>query len=108
LKNIPEHVAQLYLRTSLPHEAGAVVGVRWEHTRFADDDGQFPLPDVLTVNAKVNRTFGRLRVELEALNLFDEKYSYVASILNDFRGQPNVLEFPAPERTARVSVGWRF
>jgi outer membrane receptor protein involved in Fe transport len=108
LKNIPEHVAQLYLHASLPHAVGAMVGVRWEHMRFADDDGRFPLPDVLTVNAKVNRTFGRLRAEIEALNLFDEKYSYVASILNDFRGQPNVLEFPAPGRTARATVGWRF
>ena len=52
--------------------------------------------------------FGRLRVELEALNLLNEKYSYVASILNDFRGNPNVLESPAPGRTMRVSVAWRY
>jgi outer membrane cobalamin receptor len=108
LKNIPEHVAQLILRATLPHAVGATIGYRWEHTRFADDDGQFPLPDVHVVNAKAGRAFGRLRVELEALNVLDQKYSYVASILNDFRGRPNVLEFPAPGRTVRVNVGWRY
>ena len=107
LKNIPEHVARLDLRSALPHDVRAVLGVRWEHTRFADDDGRFPLPDVHTVNAKVSRTFGRLRVEVEGLNLLDAKYVYVASILNDFRGQPNLLEFPAPGRTARISLTWR-
>ncbi|HUP61513.1 MAG TPA: TonB-dependent receptor [Thermoanaerobaculia bacterium] len=108
LKNIPEHVAQLFLRASLPGAAGASLGYRWEHVRFADDGGQFPLPDVQTVNAKVDRTFGRVRVELEARNLLDEKYSYVASILNDFSGEPNVLEFPAPGRTARINIAWRY
>ncbi|MEA2329194.1 MAG: vitamin transporter [Thermoanaerobaculia bacterium] len=108
LKNIPEHVTQLYLRTTLPHSITATFAYRWEHTRFADDDGRFPLPDVHTVNARVARTFGRLRIDLDALNLFDAKYSYVASILNDFRGRPNVLEFPAPGRTARLTVAWKY
>ncbi|HEX3578308.1 MAG TPA: TonB-dependent receptor [Thermoanaerobaculia bacterium] len=108
LKNIPEHVAQLYLRTTLPRSITATLAFRWEHTRFADDDGNFPLPDVHTVNAKLSRSYGRVRVDLDALNLFDAKYSYVASILNDFRGRPNVLEFPAPGRTARVTVAWRY
>src|SRR5207302_2171119 len=108
LKNIPEHAAQIVLRASLPRSVSATIGYRWEHSRFADDDGRFPLPDVHVVNAKLDRDFGRLRVDLEALNLLDERYSYVASILNDFRGKPNVLEFPAPGRTARVNVGWRF
>jgi outer membrane receptor protein involved in Fe transport len=108
LKNIPEHVAQLFLRASLPRSIGASLGYRWEHTRFADDHGHFPLPDVRTINAKLDRTFGRLRLELEIRNLLDEQYSYVASILNDFDGAPNVLEFPAPGRTARVNVAWRY
>jgi outer membrane cobalamin receptor len=108
LKNIPEHVAQLDLRSALPHAIDAVLGIRWEHTRFADDDGHFPLPDVHTVNAKVARTFHRLRVELEALNLLNTRYVYVGSILNDFRGQPNLLEFPAPGRTARVNLAWSY
>ena len=108
LKNIPEHVAQLYLRAALAGSITATVAYRWEHTRFADDDGRFPLPDVRTVNAKLARTFGRLRIDVDALNLLDAKYSYVASILNDFRGRPNVLEFPAPGRTARVTVAWKY
>jgi outer membrane cobalamin receptor len=108
LKNIPEHVAQLFVRASLPRSIGATLEYRWEHARFADDANLFPLPDVQIVNAKLDRTFGRVRVELEARNLFDEKYSYVAAILNDFRGRPNVLEFPAPGRTARVNLAWRY
>jgi outer membrane receptor protein involved in Fe transport len=108
LKNIPEHVAELFLRASLPRAIGATLEYRWEHGRFADDADLFPLPDVGIVNAKIDRTFGRMRVELEARNLLDEKYSYVASILNDFRGRPNVLEFPAPGRTARINMGWRY
>ncbi|MDP9194782.1 MAG: TonB-dependent receptor [Acidobacteriota bacterium] len=108
LKNIPEHVVQLFLRASLPRSIGASLGYRWEHTRFADDHGHFPLPDVQTINAKLDRTFGRMRLELEVRNLLDEQYSYVASILNDFDGAPNVLEFPAPGRTARVNVAWRY
>jgi outer membrane receptor protein involved in Fe transport len=108
LKNIPEHVAQVILRAALPRGVGASLGYRREQTRFADDEGRFRLPDVQTVNAKLDRTFGRVRVELEARNLFDEQYSYVASILNDFRGQPNVLEFPAPGRTVRLNVALRY
>ena len=107
LKNIPEHIAQLILRATLPYSIGASLGYRREQTRFADDEGRFRLPDVDTVNAKLDRDFGHLRVELEARNLFDAKYSYVASILNDFRGRPNVLEFPATGRSVRVAVGWR-
>jgi iron complex outermembrane receptor protein len=108
LKNIPEHVAQLILRATLPHAIGASLGYRREQTRFADDEGHFRLPDVQSVNAKLDRTFGHVRLELEARNLFDEHYSYVASILNDFRGQPNVLEFPAVGRTVRVNVAVRY
>lgn len=108
LKNIPEHVAQLFLRATLPANVGATIGARWEHTRFADDEGRFPLPDVYTVNVKLDRPFGRLRAEVEAQNLFDRKYSYLGAILNDFRGNPTVLEFPAPGRAARVSLMWRY
>ena len=108
LKNIPEQVAQFYLRTALPGSVGVWIGFRWEHQRYADDDDRYPLSDVHTVNAKLTRSFGRARLELEARNLLDQKYAYVASILNDFSGQPNVLEFPAPERTVRLSVLWGY
>jgi len=108
LKNIPEHVAQLLLRTELPGAIGATAGYRWEHSRFADDDGQFPLPDVRTINVKLDRRFGHIRAEVEGQNLFDAKYSYAASILNDFKGHPTVMEFPAPGRTVRVNVIWQY
>ncbi len=108
LKNIPEHVAQLLLRATLPGGIGAMAGFRWEHNRFADDDGRFRLSDVHTVNAKLNRTFGRVRAELEIQNLLGSKYAYIGSILNDFKGNPTLLEFPAPGRVARVNLVFGF
>ena len=84
------------------------VDVRGGAPGTRETDVLSPVNNVQIVNAKLDRTFGRMRVELEARNLFDEKYSYVASILNDFRGRPNVLEFPAPGRTARVNLAWRY
>lgn len=108
LKNIPEHVMQLLLRTTLPGAVGMTLRGRWERGRFADDAGAFPLSDVRTVDAKAGRTFGRLRAEIEALNLFDQRYAYIGSILADFRGNPTLLEFPAPGRALRVTLAWRY
>jgi vitamin B12 transporter len=108
LKNIPEHAAHILLRTTLPGAIGASLGGRWEHNRFADDDERFRLPDVRTIDARLDRTLGPLRVELDMLNLLDAKYSYVGSILNDFRGRPTQLEFPAPGREVRVTMAWRY
>jgi outer membrane receptor protein involved in Fe transport len=108
LKNIPEHVVQLLLRTTLPGAVGMTLRGRWERGRFADDAGDFPLSDVRTVDAKVSRTFGRLRAEIEALNLFDERYAYIGSILADFRGNPTLLEFPAAGRAVRATLAWRY
>ncbi len=108
LKNIPEHVAQLLLRTTLPGAVGVTLRGRWEHGRFADDEGVFSLGDVRTIDAKVSRAFGPLRVDAEALNLSNQHYPYIGSILRDFRGNPTLLEFPAPGRAVRVSLAWRY
>jgi vitamin B12 transporter len=108
LKNIPEHVAQLLLHSTLPGAVNASIGYRWEHGRFADDAGQYPLADVNNVSAKLERAFGRLRAELEVRNLLDAHDAYLGYTLSDFAGNPTLMEFPAPGRTARVSLTWRF
>jgi vitamin B12 transporter len=108
LKNIPEHVAQLRLHTTLPLSIGASLGYRWEHTRYADDDGQLPLPDIHTLNAKLDRPLGPLRAELEVRNLLNTHDTYLGYTLADFQGNPTLMEFPAPGRTVRVSVVWRY
>ncbi|MEA2571487.1 MAG: vitamin transporter [Acidobacteriota bacterium] len=108
LKNIPEHVAQLLLHSTLPGAVGASIGYRWEHGRFADDAGQYALPDVHSVSAKLERAFGRLRAELEIRNLLDSHDTYLGYTLSDFAGRPTLMEFPAPGRTARIGLTWRF
>jgi vitamin B12 transporter len=108
LKNIPEHTARVMLHTTLPYIVAASVIYRWEHGRFADDDRRFPLADVRTLDAKLARAFGPLRVELYGQNLLDAHYPYVGAILNDFAGHPTLLEFPAQGRAVGVAMAWKY
>ena len=103
LKNIPEHVAQLGLTTTLPGRVDASVVWRWMHGRWLDDDGLFPMPDVSRVDLRLGRRFGPASVQLDVLNATNVRYNELGYVLF---GTP--LEYPAAGRAFRVGATWRF
>jgi outer membrane cobalamin receptor len=109
LKNIPEHVAQLLLHARLPRATSLDLVYRWMHGRTLDDPGLFPMPDVSRVDLRLATDLARLRLQLDLLNALDTRYNELGYVLFDFSSrQQAALEFPAPGRTLRAGVTWRF
>jgi iron complex outermembrane recepter protein len=108
LKNIPEHVAQAIVEARLPAGIAADLVYRWMHGRWLDDAGVFPQEDVSRVDLRLARSFGPARVSLDLLNATDQKYDELGYVLADFAGRPTPLAFPAPGRSLRLGVTWKF
>jgi vitamin B12 transporter len=103
LKNIPEHVAQLGLSTTLPGSVDTSVVWRWMGGRWLDDDGLFPMPDVSRIDLRVGRHFGPAALRLDVLNATNVHYNELGYVLFG-----TVLEYPAAGRALRASASWRF
>jgi len=103
LKNIPEHVAQLGVTTTLPARVDASVVWRWMHGRWLDDDGAFAMPDVSRLDLRLARRFGPATLQFDVLNATNAHYNELGYVLF---GTP--FEYPAPARALRVSALWRF
>jgi iron complex outermembrane receptor protein len=103
LKNIPEHVAQLGLTTTLPARLDASVVWRWMHGRWLDDDGLFAMPDVSRFDLRLARRFGPAALQLDVLNATNVRYNELGYVLF---GTP--FEYPAAGRAFRASATWRF
>src|ERR1043165_6175814 len=103
LKNIPEHVAQLGLTTTLPARVDASVVWRWMGGRWLDDDGLYPMPDVSRIDLRLARRFGPAGVQLDVLNATNVRYNELGFVLF---GTP--FEYPAAGRALRASASWRF
>src|ERR1051326_1922799 len=99
LKNIPEHVAQLGLATTLPARVDASVVWRWMHGRWLDDDGLFPMPNVSRLDLRLARRFGPAAVQLDVLNATNARYNELGYVLF---GTP--FEYPAAARAVRVGL----
>jgi outer membrane cobalamin receptor len=108
LKNIPEHVAQAIVEARLPGGVAANLVYRWMHGRWLDDAGVFPQSDVSRLDLRLARSFGPARVSLDLLNATDQKYDELGYVLADFQGNPTPLAFPAPGRSMRLGVTWKF
>jgi outer membrane cobalamin receptor len=108
LKNIPEHVAQAIVEARLPAGIAADLVYRWMHGRWLDDGGVFPQEDVSRIDLRLARNVGPARVSLDLLNATDEKYDELGYVLADFAGRPTPLAFPAPGRSLRLGVTWKF
>jgi outer membrane cobalamin receptor len=102
LKNIPEHVAQLGLTTTIATVDTSVVG-RWMHGRWLDDDGLYPMPDVTRLDLRFGRHFGPAAVRLDVLNATNVHYNELGFVLFG-----TAFQYPAAGRAVRASASWRF
>ncbi|HEV2719188.1 MAG TPA: TonB-dependent receptor [Thermoanaerobaculia bacterium] len=103
LKNIPEHVAQLGLTTTLPARVEGSVVWRWMHGRWLDDDGLYPMPDVSRIDLRLARRIGPATLRLDVLNATNARYNELGYVLF---GTP--FEYPAAARAFRVGLGAAF
>lgn len=108
LKNIPEHVAQLLLHTRLTRATSADVIYRWSDGLTLDDEATFSSPDVSRVDLRLTHELSRVRLYADVLNALDEEYNELGYVLLDFTGAPTAMEFPAPARSFRFGLTWKF
>lgn len=108
LKNIPEHLLRAGIRARLPGAVRADVRFTWSARRWLDDANLFPAGDTRLVDVRLARTFGRLRVRLDGLNVTGNEWEPVGYTLQDFAGGVVPYSFPAAPRAVRVGVEWVF
>jgi outer membrane receptor protein involved in Fe transport len=108
LKNVPEHLLRGGLRARLPGRLRADVRVTWSARRWLDDANRFPAGEARVVDVRLDRTFGRLRVRLDALNLLDHEWEPVGFTLSDLAGGVVPYALPAAPRALRAGVEWAF
>jgi outer membrane cobalamin receptor len=106
LKNIPEHVAQLLLHARISPTTSADAIYRWRGSLALDDEDAFREPAVSRVDFRFAHEVGSVRWEADLLNAFNARYNELGYVLADFRGRPNVFEYPAPGRALRIGMTW--
>lgn len=108
LKNIPEHTAQFLLHARLSSSTHADLVYRWRSSLSLDDDATFRTPGVSRTDFRLSHDMGSLRLQADLLNAFDARYNELGYVLNDFKGRPNALQYPAPGRSLRIGMTWTF
>lgn len=102
-QNVPTHQANLFMSYHVP--VGLSIGGGWRAvgTRQGTLPNTFELPGYQTVDAMAAYRFGKMTVQLNATNLFNEDYIASSAAVG---GTGNVLI--GPNRTALVTVGFGF
>lgn len=108
LKNIPVHLVRAGLSADLPRSFSVEIEGAWRGERYLDDANRFPLADAATIDLRLARASGRLRVHLDLLNATGEEYDALGYVLSDFSGQPIPHLFPAPGRAWRLGASLEF
>ncbi|HWW61653.1 MAG TPA: TonB-dependent receptor [Thermoanaerobaculia bacterium] len=96
LKNIPEHTATLLVAFK-----SVTLQYRWLGHRALDDDGAVTDPAVGRLDARFDRKFGPVRLQLDALNVTDERASDVGFVLFG-----TTFTLPSPGRSFRAALGY--
>lgn len=104
LKNIPEHVAQLFLHARMSSSTRADLIYRWIHGQTLDDAGQFVAPDISRVDLRLAHDVGKVMLQLDLLNALNAHYNELGYVLLDFKGRPTPFAFPAPGRALRLGA----
>ncbi|HEX2832536.1 MAG TPA: TonB-dependent receptor [Thermoanaerobaculia bacterium] len=108
LKNIPEHVAQLLLHYRIATHTNADLIYRWRDAVSLDDAATFREPSVSRVDVRIAHEIRNVRLHADLLNAFDATYNELGYVLFDFTGNPQALAYPAPGRSIRLGVTWKF
>jgi hypothetical protein len=72
--------------------------------RFLDDANQFPLQGAVLLDARVQRSFGRVRARIDATNLGGRDWEAVGYALPDLQGRPVPYVFPGAGRAVRAGL----
>jgi outer membrane receptor protein involved in Fe transport len=104
LKNIPEHRLRAGLSARLPGGVRAELRLVWSGPRWLDDANAYPLRDERVVDVRLARSFGRVRLRLDALNLTDRRWEPFGYVVPDFSGGEAPYYSPAPGRAVRLGA----
>jgi iron complex outermembrane receptor protein len=86
LKNVPDHIINLEVGYGPPLGLGGRLRWRYVSDRYINEANTMTLDGHQVVNGQVSYTFSpKYRLELDVINLFDEKYTNYSSIANGER-----------------------
>jgi hypothetical protein len=107
LKNIPAHRWQAGFSA---HGRGTSIDVQFTRSAgaFLDDANRFPLEGEAGVDARIARTVRRVRLRVDAINVFDRRSDAYGFVLTDLRGAAVPYVYPAAPRLLRAGLDWRF
>lgn len=108
LKNIPRHLWKPSLMLDLPGGVDATIVYAGTVGRFLDDENEFPLNDISSVDVRVTKRLRRILTSVDLLNVTGDDYEELGFALTDFVGRPVPYYFPGHGFAARVGVELRF
>ncbi len=107
LKNIPSQRWQTGVAAQA-HGFSIDASVARSTGAFLDDENRFPLEGERGVDARIAKTMRRVRLRVDAINLFNSGSDAYGFVLTDFRGGAVPYVYPAPPRLLRAGLDWRF
>ncbi|MDL2718899.1 MAG: TonB-dependent receptor [Acidobacteriota bacterium] len=106
LKNVPRQLLALGLTVSLPAGLQAEAVLHGMAGRFADDSNAVPMRSAIWLDARLTRSFARVRAFLDLLNVTGARFSEVGFVLPGLRGETVAYGYPTTALQARVGVSW--
>ena len=108
LKNIPRHLLKPSLMLELPGGLDATIAYTGTAGRFLDDQNEFPLNDISSIDVRITKRFRRVLTTVDLLNVTGDEYEELGFALTDSDGQPEPYYFPGHGFAARVGLEFRF
>ena len=108
LKNIPEHTWFAGARAALPAAVSLDARFSGSAGAFLDDENRFSLAGAKRLDLRIARSFGRIRVRVDALNVFDDRGDAYGFALADLRGTVVPFVYPSPGRMLRGGIDVEF
>lgn len=112
LSGTPEHAAGFWLNfdfvQSQERQVSASIGLNYEGTIFASDANQLELPSTTVLELGARYRHGPWQVRLNLTNVTDERYFIADDIEVIGDATSAIYALPAPPRSLRFSVEYRF
>src|SRR6185503_16760183 len=100
----PRHLLRAGLRARLGWALAADARVTWSGGRFLDDEEAVPAKGGAVLDARLERSAGRLRVRVDGLNLTSRQWEPVGYVLPDLAGGAVPYVLPAPRGAGRPGL----
>ncbi len=108
LKSVPRHLARGGMELPLPYGVQGNVSASYVARRFLDDRETVSRPAHFLAQARLARSFGKLRTAIDVRNALDQRYEALGYLLPDFRGGEVAYAYPGSPRELRVTASWSF